>query len=74
MSALLDTRAAAQRTGLARQTLAKLRTFGGGPKYRKLGSRVFYPSAELDEWIASHPLRGSTSESDQRINTPRCDL
>jgi predicted DNA-binding transcriptional regulator AlpA len=62
-SPLLDTRAAALRLGLARQTLAKMRITGDGPRFLKLGSRVFYPSDELDAWIASHPLRRSTSQA-----------
>lgn len=67
MTALLSTHAAAERTGLARQTLAKLRSIGGGPPFRKLGAKVFYPVAELDSWIESHPLRASTA-SDVRSN------
>ena len=62
-SPLLDTRAAALRVGLARQTLAKMRTTGDGPQFIKLGSRVFYPVQELDAWIGSHPLRRSTSQA-----------
>ncbi|MDB4912581.1 MAG: hypothetical protein JWM95_225 [Gemmatimonadetes bacterium] len=60
---LLDTRVAARRVGLARQTLAKMRTEGGGPPYLKLGSRVFYPADQLAAWIDSHPLRYSTSQA-----------
>ena len=60
---LLDTRAAALRVGLARQTLAKMRTTGDGPRFLKFGSRVFYPAEEVDAWIASHPLRRSTSQA-----------
>ena len=62
MPELLNTQSAATRTGLARQTLAKLRSIGGGPPFVKLGSKVFYPVAELDAWIVSHPLRSSTSD------------
>lgn len=61
MTSLLSTQAAADRTGLARQTLAKLRSIGGGPPFRKLGARVFYPLGDLEAWIESHPLRSSTS-------------
>lgn len=62
-STILNTRAAAIRVGLARQTLAKLRSEGGGPAFRKLGSRVFYTVEALDEWVASHPLRTSTAKA-----------
>lgn len=64
MTVLLDTRGAAHRTGLARQTLAKLRCVGGGPPFRRLGAKVMYPTVELEAWIESHPLRRSTSDSD----------
>ena len=46
-------------------TLAKLAVIGGGPKFRKIGSRqVLYDVADLDAWaesILTAPL-GSTSE------------
>jgi predicted DNA-binding transcriptional regulator AlpA len=58
---LLDTKQAAARTRLARQTLAVLRLKGCGPAYVKLGSRVFYFEAEVDEWI-SNRRRKSTSD------------
>ena len=61
MSSLLSTHAAADRTGLARQTLAKLRSIGGGPPFLKLGAKVFYPLAELEAWIGQHPLQTSTA-------------
>lgn len=47
--------------GLARQTLAKLRSIGGGPPFLKLGAKVFYPLPELEAWIGQHPLRTSTA-------------
>ena len=42
-------------------TLAKLRLYGGGPPYVKLGRRVVYDPADLDRWLASH-RRVSTSD------------
>ena len=46
--------------------LAKLRVVGGGPAFRRVGSRdVAYEEAELDRWaesLISRPLR-STSEA-----------
>ncbi len=56
-----------ERHGISRTpgTLAKLAVIGGGPKFRKIGSRqVLYDVTELDAWAASvlsEPL-GSTSE------------
>ena len=61
---LLDTFAAAERSGIARQTLAKMRVEGGGPPFRKLGTKVVYPVIELDAWLAARPLRHSTAGTD----------
>jgi predicted DNA-binding transcriptional regulator AlpA len=35
---------------LSPRTLEKLRTLGGGPRFRKLGRRVMYARADLDSW------------------------
>jgi hypothetical protein len=42
-------------------TLNKLRTYGGGPKYAKLGAVVVYDLADLDRWARERKVR-STSE------------
>lgn len=61
---LLTSRAAAQRLGLSTATLAKWRCVGGdGPPYRKLGSRVFYATDDVEAWVDSHGLRRSTSHN-----------
>ena len=60
--ALLDTREAAQRTRLARATLAKLRVHGTGPRFLKLGAKVLYDEGDLDAWIAAQGRRRSTSD------------
>lgn len=60
---LLNTCQAAERTSLARATLAKLRVLGGGPRFLKLGSKVLYEAADLDAWIAAHGKRRSTSDA-----------
>ena len=44
---------AAKHVGLSTSTLAKLRVFGGGPRYAKLGRRVVYASTDLDAWLAT---------------------
>lgn len=45
-------------------TLAKLATTGGGPKFRKDGRFPVYSPAELDRWVEQQlsPLVASTSE------------
>ncbi|RRD24058.1 helix-turn-helix domain-containing protein [Brucellaceae bacterium VT-16-1752] len=42
----------AQYTGLSKSTLDKLRHFGGGPRYFKLGRTVKYEQTDIDEWVA----------------------
>lgn len=60
---MLLTREAADRSGLSKSTLDKMRVFGGGPTYLKIGRRVVYDPVDLDQWLASH-RRASTSEED----------
>jgi predicted DNA-binding transcriptional regulator AlpA len=58
----VNTFQAAERVGLARSTLAKLRVTGGGPPFRKLGARVFYSDSDLAAWLAAQPVYASTAE------------
>jgi hypothetical protein len=57
-----------ERHGIVRApaTLSKLRVVGGGPAFRKIGTRnVAYEEVALDQWasaLISRPLR-STSEA-----------
>ncbi len=53
---------AATYTGLSPSTLNKLRVFGDGPVFLKLGRRVVYDTADLDAWLASK-RRTSTSDN-----------
>ena len=46
--------------GLSKSKLDKMRVYGGGPPYLKLGRRVLYDTRDLDEWSAAH-RRLSTS-------------
>ena len=58
---LLSPPQVAERLGLARSTLAKLRVHGGGPPYLKLGASVRYPEDALSDWIAARPRHQSTA-------------
>ena len=49
----LSTEGAASYTGLSASTLSKLRVFGGGPAFLKLGRRVAYDVKDLDEWLGA---------------------
>jgi hypothetical protein len=57
----LRTRAAAEHLGIGVGTLNKLRTYGGGPHYAKLGRVVVYDPDELDRWAAARTI-GSTKD------------
>ena len=58
----LNVEGAAVLTGLSVSTLNKLRIYGEGPAYLKLGRRVAYDVGDLNAWLASK-RRHSTSES-----------
>jgi predicted DNA-binding transcriptional regulator AlpA len=58
---MLNAPAAAAYCGSSASTFAKLRLYGGGPVFVKLGRRVVYDPADLDRWLAEH-RRASTSE------------
>jgi excisionase family DNA binding protein len=57
---VLSAQEAASHVGLSKQTMAKMRVYGGGPPFLKLGRRVLYDPTDLDRWLASH-RRASTS-------------
>ena len=57
----LNTKQAADYLGLKPNTLAKMRVYGNGPKYRKHGFRVLYSIDDLNAWSEASS-RSSTSE------------
>jgi hypothetical protein len=48
---------------LARGTLQKYATTGGGPRYHKFGQRCVYRREDLDAWMATKLGRPVTSSS-----------
>lgn len=62
----LRTPEAARFLSLSGHTLAKHRTYGTGPKYRKIGGRVVYAIADLKAWA---DLGSRTSTSDPGAGT-----
>jgi excisionase family DNA binding protein len=56
---------AAEYLGIARATLAKWATTGGGPSFMRLGGAVVYDTADLDAWVAER-RRANTSERGMR--------
>ena len=59
----LDTLAAAAHVGLSKSTLEKLRVFGGGPKYLKLGKAVRYRIEDLDAWLAARVISSTSQQA-----------
>ena len=66
----LSTDAAANYTGLARSTLEKLRVFGGGPNYLKIGRRVLYDVQDVERWLTGHRRRSTSGVPVQSIQPP----
>ncbi len=58
----LNSKQAADYLGLKPNTLAKMRVYGNGPKYRKHGFRVLYAFEDLNAWSEASSRR-STSET-----------
>ena len=63
---VVNPRDAARLVGLSESTLAKLRLNGNGPMYCKLGRRVVYRPADLEQWLQSRTAR-DTSDADARF-------
>ena len=61
----MDTKNASTYTGLSEKTLAMMRCNGNGPKYVKRG-RIFYFTADVDEWMNSEGRLTSTAQAKQR--------
>jgi excisionase family DNA binding protein len=59
----LDSAAASRHLGVSKSTLEKLRVYGGGPKFLKLGRLVRYRIEDLEQWLAERVV---TSTSDSR--------
>jgi excisionase family DNA binding protein len=63
---VVATAEAARLLGLSESTLAKMRLNGNGPVYCKLGRRVVYRQADLEQWLESRTAR-DTSDADARF-------
>jgi len=62
---LLTTQHAAKELKLSARTLERHRVTGTGPKFIRLGRRIFYRRDDLEAWIAACTCR-STSEADEK--------
>lgn len=58
---ILNAEQAAQFLGVSKSTLAKMRLYGRGPVYLKLGRRVAYAREDMMTWLTRNRFT-STSE------------
>ena len=63
LKALMTPQEAARYIGLAVATLAKMRSWGGGPPFLKLGGAVRYEPERLDEWLNLRRARNTSDAS-----------
>jgi predicted DNA-binding transcriptional regulator AlpA len=59
---MLRTKEAAPYCGSCASTFEKLRLYGGGPLYSKLGRRVVYDTRDLDAWLAANKRRSTSDQ------------
>jgi predicted DNA-binding transcriptional regulator AlpA len=51
---------AADYTGLSKSSLDKLRVYGKGPLYIKVGARVVYDQVDLDTWLVGKKIANTS--------------
>jgi excisionase family DNA binding protein len=66
-SSTFDTKEAAVYLGLSKPYLDKLRCFGGGPRFAKIGRRVVYRLRDLDAWLEQHLKSNTSDAADRRV-------
>jgi len=54
---------AAEYLGISEQTLARMRSEGRGPRYVKLGGRIFYRAPDLDAFINARVVETADSRA-----------
>ena len=60
---------------MSSSTMAKLRSIGGGPPFRKFGRTIRYEIGELESWAAAHQRFTSTSHADSLCTIREaCDI
>ncbi len=61
-------RQAAEYVGVSKSLLDKLRCYGGGPAYAKLGTSVIYNTDDLDDWIAARRIEPANDNGQKGRN------
>lgn len=57
--------------GLSGRTLEKHRTYGTGPRYRKIGGRVIYALSDLEAWVDQAAQMSTTDPAAGRVRPAR---
>ncbi len=57
--------------GLSGRTLEKHRTYGTGPRYRKIGGRVIYALSDLEAWADQGAQLSTTDPDGGRVRPAR---
>lgn len=57
--------------GLSGRTLEKHRTYGTGPRYRKIGGRVIYALSDLEAWVEQGAQVSTTDPGAGRVRPAR---
>jgi predicted DNA-binding transcriptional regulator AlpA len=70
-SRFLRTPDAGRFLSLSGRTLEKHRTFGTGPRYRKIGGRVIYALSDLQAWADLGTQVSTTDENAGRVRPAR---
>jgi predicted DNA-binding transcriptional regulator AlpA len=67
----LRTPEAGRHLGLSGRTLEKHRTYGTGPRYRKIGGRVVYALSDLEAWADKGAQISTTDPDGGRVRAAR---
>lgn len=67
----MRTAEAGQYLGLSGRTLEKHRTYGTGPRYRKIGGRVVYALRDLEAWADQGAQMSTTDPDGGRVHPAR---
>jgi len=67
----LRTAEAGRYLGLSGRTLEKHRTYGTGPRYRKIGGRVIYALSDLEAWAEQGAQTSTTDPAAGRVRPAR---
>jgi predicted DNA-binding transcriptional regulator AlpA len=67
----LRTPEAGRYLGLSGRTLEKHRTYGTGPRYRKIGGRVVYALKDLEAWADQGAQISTTDPDGGRVHAAR---